>query len=178
MTRALKTVWRRFRRSQAGSATVEFAIVFPAVITVLLSGIELGLVSLQHAMLECAVDITVREIRLGTGSAPQHDQIKDLICDRAEFISDCGSNLRLEMIQIDPRAWASIPVDPDCTDRTEPVQPVRNFVNGQENDLMVLRVCAMIDPIFPTTGLGKSLGTGPGGQFSLVSTTVFVQEPR
>ncbi|GHG90377.1 TadE/TadG family type IV pilus assembly protein [Pseudodonghicola xiamenensis] len=178
MTAALRAALRRLWRQEDGNATIEFAITFPALIILLLSGLELGFVTMQHAMLERAVDQTVRDIRLGTGSAPQHDDIKDMICDRASFIPNCGDNLRLEMIQVDPRAWAGLDTTPDCTDKSEEVAPVRNFVNGQSNDLMILRACAKIDPVFPTTGLGKSLSTDAYGQYALVSTTVFVQEPR
>lgn len=177
MTPALSLL-KRFWRSQTGSATIEFAITFPAVITILLSGIELGFVTLQHSMLERALDLTVREIRLGTGKAPQHDDIKEMICARAGFIPDCNANLRLEMIQVDPRAWSNIDETPDCTDKSEEVAPVRSFVNGQENDLMILRACAKIDPVFPTTGLGKNMVKDEFGQYALVSTSVFVQEPR
>ncbi|MDX2483643.1 MAG: pilus assembly protein [Pseudodonghicola sp.] len=169
---------RRFWRREDGNATIEFVITFPAVLAVLLSGIELGFVTLQQSMLDRAMDLTVREIRLGTGTAPQHDDIKDMICDRAASIRNCSSSLRLEMIQVDPRAWSGLSDTPDCTDQSEEVSPVRNFVNGQENDLMILRACAMVDPIFPTTGLGGSLVKDDYGQFSLTSTTVFVQEPR
>lgn len=169
---------RRFWRDQGGNATVEFVITFPAVITLLLSGLELGFISLQHSMLERAMDLTVREIRLGTGTSPQHDDIKDMICERAAFVPDCATSLRLEMIQVDPRAWSDIPAVPDCTDRSEEVSPVRSFVNGQENELMVLRACAKIDPVFPTSGLGNSLIKDEYGQYSLTATTVFVQEPR
>ena len=87
----------RFRKSESGQSTIEFAITFPAVLVILLSGIELGFVNLHHAMLERAVDMTVRDIRLGTGTAPQHDAIKDLICQRAGFIDNCADSLRLEM---------------------------------------------------------------------------------
>lgn len=169
---------RRFWRDEAGNATIEFAITFPAIITIMLSGLELGFVTLQHAMLERAMDLTVRDIRLGTGSAPQHDQIKDMICTRAGFIPHCATSLRLEMIQVDPRNWSSIDDTPDCTDKSEEVAPVRNFVNGQENELMILRACAKIDPVFPTTGLGENIVKDGAGQYALTSTTVFVQEPR
>ena len=177
MTRALKTVWRRFRRSQAGSATVEFAIVFPAVITVLLSGIELGLVSLQHAMLERAVDITVREIRLGTGSAPQHDQIKQMICDNAMFIRNCDQNLRLEMRPVDIHNFATLDATADCTDSAEPTKPVKEFTPGQQNQLMLLRACLRFDPVFPDAVLGSALDKDASGQSAIVSMTAFVQEP-
>lgn len=178
MMRRIGSLLKQLWRTQTGSATVEFAITFPAVITILLSGIELGFVTLQHSMLERAMDLTVREIRLGTGTAPQHDEIKAMICARAGFIRECRANLRLEMIQVDPRNWTGIDETPDCTDRSEEVSPVRSFVNGQENELMILRACAKIDPVFPTTGLGKNMVKDDFGQYSLVSTSVFVQEPR
>lgn len=168
----------RFRRSEDGGATIEFSIVFPALMFFMLSGIELGMVSLNHVMLERAMDITVRDIRLGTGTAPQHDEIKDLICERAGFISNCSENLRLEMVQVDPRDWTNISTDADCTDQSEEVSPVRSFVNGLENELMILRACAKFKPFFPTTGLGDSLIKDGAGQYSLVSMSAFVQEPR
>lgn len=169
---------RRFWRAEDGNATIEFAITFPAMITIMLSGLELGFVTLQDSMLERAMDLTVREIRLGTGTAPQHDEIKDMICDRAGFISNCSDNLRLEMVQVDPRAWTGISANADCTDQSEDVSPVRNFINGQENELMILRACVKIDPVFPTTGLGKNMSKDAAGQYALTATTVFVQEPR
>ncbi len=43
---------------------------------------------------------------------------------------------------------------------------------------MILRACAKIDPVFPTTGLGKNMVKDGYGQYALTSTTVFVQEPR
>ena len=178
MMRPVKKMLRRFRRSEDGSATIEFAITFPAMILFLLSGIELAFVTLNHVMLERAMDMTVRDIRLGTGTAPQHDEIKDLICQRAGFISDCSSTLRLEMIQVDPRNWLGIPQEVDCVDQSEEVAPVREFVNGLENELMVLRACAKVDPIFPTTGLGDALIKDGAGQYALVAISAFVQEPR
>lgn len=177
MTRLLNLL-RRFRRSDAGTATIEFVFVFPAVITIMLSGIEMGLATLQQAMLERAMDMTVRDIRLGTGTSFQHDTIRNTLCQRAGFIHDCQSNLRLEMVQVDPRNWSGISTEPDCIDHTEDVTPVRSFTSGDENDLMILRACVRIDPIFPTTGLGKQLAKGSGGQYALVATSAFVQEPR
>ena len=175
---SLRQKLRRFTDSETGSATIEFAITFPAMLLILLSGIELAFVNLRHSMLERAVDITVREIRLGTGSAPQHDAIKDMICTRAGFIENCRDNLRLEMIQLDPRNWADVPANADCTDKSEEVAPVRAFVNGLDNELMILRACAKIDPVFPTSGLGADLASGVDGQYALIATTAFVQEPQ
>ena len=167
-----------FSRSEDGSGTVEFALTFPVMLLFMLSGVELGMITLQHSMLERAMDLTVRDIRLGTGGDFQHDDIKDQICELSGFIDDCGENLHLEMIQVDPRDWADIPVNPTCTDQSEEVAPVINFINGQENELMILRACAKISPVFPSTGLGKNVTKDGAGQFALVSISAFVQEPR
>lgn len=169
---------RRFLRREDGHTTVEFAITFPSMLLFMLAGIELAFVTMRHAGLEHALDLTVRDIRLGTGSAPQHDEIKASICARAGFLDNCSEVLRLEMITLDPRDWAGLDDDPDCVDRSEEVAPVRSFVNGQSNELMVLRACAKVDPVFPTTGLGSNIAKDGAGQYQLVSISAFVQEPR
>lgn len=177
MMHRLRNCLSGFRRGEGGQATIEFAITFPAMLFFLLSGVELGMVTLQHAMLERGLDIVVRDIRLGTGSAPQHNDIKEMICDEAGFIDDCYNNLRLEMIQVDPFNWVGLNGAADCTDASQPVSPVRSFVNGQDNELMILRACAKIDPVFPTVGLGANLNKDEAGMFSLVAVSAFVQEP-
>ncbi|MFC3117957.1 TadE/TadG family type IV pilus assembly protein [Jhaorihella thermophila] len=169
---------RRFRRSQTGAGTVEFVLVFPAVMTIMFSGIELGMVTFKQAMLERAMDLTVRDIRLGTGQVMTHDDIRDQLCARSAVITDCQNSLRLEMIRLDPRNWNGALAAPDCINRAEELSPVRNFVNGQENELMLLRACAKFDPIFPSSGLGKQLSDTADGGYALVAVSVFVQEPR
>ncbi|KUJ80565.1 pilus assembly protein TadE [Ruegeria marisrubri] len=176
MIKGLISNLQRFRRRENGTATIEFVIVFPAFMFLVLSGVELALMTLKHAQLERAVDLTVRDIRLNTGANMQHDDIKRFICDRATFISDCSANMRLEMVRQDPFAQVTIPAEPDCTDLSEEVRPVRAFHNGQENELMVLRACAKINPVFPTSAMGKALANAEG-QYALTATTVFVQEP-
>ena len=71
MTRRTLTFLRRFRRSERGAATIEFVITFPALLMMLASAVDLGFISLRHSMLESAMDQVVRDIRLGTGSAPR-----------------------------------------------------------------------------------------------------------
>ncbi len=113
-----------------------------------------------------------------TGTAPQHDTIKDEICEETGFIDDCAFAMRLEMIQVDPRAWEAINPVADCTDASEDVEPVRSFVNGLDNELMVLRAYAKVNPVFATSGFGFNMQKDGAGQYSLIATSVFVQEPR
>ena len=166
----------RFKRSEGGSATVEFVLIFPVFIFFILSALEYAKVTIQQSMLERAVDLTVRDIRLGTGSNPTHDDIKDAICARAATVRECSENLRLEMIVQDAFVGVSLPAQPDCTDNSEGVKPVRKFVNGAPNALMILRVCAKINPVFPTSAMGRALAD-ENGQIALSATIAFVQEP-
>ncbi len=178
MIARFRNATRRFFKAEDGSSTVEFVIAFPVLFTLLLSGIELGVMTLKYSMLERAMDMTVRDIRLGTGTAPQHDDIKDTICERAAFIGSCDETIRLEMIQIDPRNWAGIDANVDCVDRAEEVAPVRNWIDGDENEMMFLRACVKASPMFPSTGLSQSLSVDSAGDYALVVTSAFVQEPR
>jgi hypothetical protein len=178
MIRFINKLTRSFRRSEDGSATVEFVILFVPMFTMLMSAVEVGMIQVHHSMLERAVDMTVRDIRLGTGSAPQHDDIKDIVCTRAGFIDNCSENLRLEMVILDPRNWAGVSAEADCTDRSEEVEPVRSFSNGMDNELMFIRACAKFDPVFPNFGLGQNMIKDGAGSYALIAASAFVQEPR
>jgi hypothetical protein len=168
---------KRGWRDERGTASVEFVVVFPFFLGVLLSSFELSMITMRETMLERALDLTVRDIRLSTGTAPQHDDIKEQVCDLAPVIPDCEQNLRLEMVSIDPQNWVEPDSVFDCTDRSEEVQPVRSFVNGMDNELMLLRACAKFEPIFPGAGLGKQLDKDGAGMAALIATSAFVQEP-
>jgi len=177
MTARLACRLRRFARDPSGSATVEFAIIAPVLIGFIAFAIELGVLSLQAAMLERGLDIAVREVRLGTGTAPEHDEIKDIVCDNATVISDCDAKLRLEMIPTDLRNFATLGGRPDCTDAAEPSKPVRNFIPGGQNQLMLLRACLKYTPLFPEAMLGDVLVKDASGDVALTTVSAFVQEP-
>lgn len=168
----------RFLRRDDGHATIEFAIMIPIFLIILLSAVELGIMTMRYAFLERSLDIVVREIRLSTGVDFSHDVIKDRICEEAPMIPECAANLSLEMVMLNPRAWAGVPQNTVCTNREEEVQPVTAFESGDENQLMVLRACVKMTPLFPTTGLGSQFQKDSAGDYSLVVVNAFVQEPR
>ncbi|MBY6068228.1 pilus assembly protein [Leisingera aquaemixtae] len=178
MIRRTTQALRRFRQREDGNFTVEFVIVLPAFLMVLMSTVELGMINLRHSQLERAVDQTVRDIRLSTGGDMTHDELRDQICTLSGFIDECDTSLRLEMLRLDPFAWTPIDPTPDCIDNAEDVQPVRTFVNGQSNELMFIRACMKFEPIFPTWGLGKDLSKDGDGRVNLIASSAFVQEPR
>ncbi|MEM6480793.1 MAG: TadE/TadG family type IV pilus assembly protein [Pseudomonadota bacterium] len=173
---------RNFIRNEDGNASVEFVLVFPVYLSIMLFSIELGMVTLRATLLERGMDMAVRDIRLGTGTFGNdqkvfHDLIKDEVCNNSIFILDCKNNLRLEMASADIRSFASLDTTIDCTDRAETSEPVLNVTPGQQNELMLLRACLKYDPLFPKALLGEKLIVDGSGQGAVVSTTAFVQEP-
>jgi len=156
---------------------VEFVMVAPFLIAFIVFSFELGLLTLRAAMLERGLDIAVREVRLGTGTAPGHDRIKRIVCDNARVIADCDTQLRLEMIPTDLRSFATLSATPDCTDAARPSKPVRNFIPGGQNQLMLLRACVQYRPLFPEALLGEALVKDSNGDVAITTVSAFVQEP-
>ncbi|MCG7627832.1 pilus assembly protein [Epibacterium sp. MM17-32] len=174
----LASCLRRFRRREEGVASVEFVVVFPLLMMILFSSVELGVITLRQVMLDRAVDLTVRDIRLGTGGNMQHDTIRDAICARTGLVTTCTQSLRLEMVQLDPFNWAGVDTTPDCIESVEEVNPVTTFINGDSNDLMFLRACMSFSPLFPYWGLGDKLQKDGDGRIRLYAASAFVQEPK
>ena len=177
MMNPMKQALARFRGSEDGNASVEFAIIFPVFFVLLMTGIELGLMTLRYAYLERSLDIAVRDVRLSTGEPPTHAELIQTICARASLIDDCSNNLTLEMLPVDPRNWTTLPGTISCTNRAEEVQPVTEFKHGQANQLMIIRACAKFKPLYPSIAFTTALNTDSAGDVPLVATTAFVQEP-
>lgn len=180
MTRLLGRYYRRFRKEESGNASVEFFIIFPTFIILMLMSIELSFITLRHTLLERGMDIAVRQIRLGTGEPSNHAEIKDVICEGAAFIANCDTELRLEMKPVDMRAYAPLDEEVKCIENSEPVDPAvlqQDFVFGGTNELMILRACYRYDPFFPDGLLGQALTKDENGKAAIVTMTAFVQEP-
>lgn len=169
---------RRFVRDEAANATIEFVIIFPVFMMIMLMAIEAGVMLTRQAVLERGLDIAIRDLRLGTWDDPTHDQFKDRICNNVAGVPDCSDNLLLELAPIDTEDWI-LPTDrPSCVDRVEDLEPVITFVEGAGNQLMLVRACFVIDPFFPTTPWGLQLPLDESGGFQMVSASAFANEPR
>ncbi|MFK7940889.1 MAG: TadE/TadG family type IV pilus assembly protein [Roseovarius sp.] len=176
--RALLSHLRRILRKEDGSAAVEFVIVFPVIATMIVMTLEMGFITLRQTLLDRGLDMAVREIRLGTNTEPEYDQIKALVCQNAIFLVDCDQQLFLEMTPTDPRAFVPLDETASCTDEEVPeIRPVRSFTPGQANELVMMRACVLYDPLFPEALLARLLETDGANRAAIVSITAFVQEP-
>ena len=182
MQRVLSNILRRvvrLRRREDGSATIEFVILYPIFMVLFLSGVESGVMMLRHAMLERGVDMSIRTLRLNTDSPPTFDELKSSVCNYAGLIKDCNEAVQIELVSVDTTNWTLAMDEIRCRDRDSDIDPVTEttYSPGASNQLMVMRVCAIVDPIFPGTGLGTIMPVDDSGGYALVTITAYVNEP-
>lgn len=169
---------RRFARDDSGTSTIEFVIIAPVFFMFLFMGVELGLTMTRQVMLDRAVDISVRSLRLGQLQNPTIAQLRSNICANSSVIRDCEENLLLELRRVNTTTW-NFPRDtPSCVNRADNIVPPTQVTGGGSNDLMILRACLIIDPLFPTSRLGLGLPLDASGGYQLFSLSSFVNEPR
>ncbi|MGL5008758.1 MAG: TadE/TadG family type IV pilus assembly protein [Paracoccaceae bacterium] len=178
---------RAFRRNEDGNMTIEFVIVLPLIFSIFMMSFESGLLMMRSVMLERAVDITMRDLRLGRIPNPTSATLKTRICNETVIIKDCNAAIRIEMLPVDLATWNLPTAVPRCVDRTEPVQLPENYTTGGQHELMLTRICVLQKAIFPTLGLSdmfQGIGEGltasqPGGfgEYGLIVMSSFVNEP-
>ena len=174
----MRQAFRRARDDESGTATIPFVIFVPFFMTLMMASLELGVLMTRWVMLERALDLTVRDLRLGHLPDITHNEFRDKVCERSALLPDCKNVLLIELRPIDTNTWEPLANGPICVDRSQSIQPVTTFNQGGGDQLMLIRACAKFDPIFPTTGLGKQLKKDGAGQFALIAMSAFVQEPE
>jgi hypothetical protein len=178
MLKAFLNQIKRFTRRQDGSATVEFVIVFPIFMVIFMSVFEGGLLMTRLVMLDRGLDITVRAIRLAPSSTNiTHESVKDMICANALILQDCEDQIQVEMVVISADTWTMPDASADCIDRTSVIDPVITFSGGEENDIMFIRACVVVDPMFSSSGLGLALSKDDSGGVRILATSAFAIEP-
>jgi Flp pilus assembly protein TadG len=174
--RSVSQILRRLRRED-GNATIEFVLIFPALITLFLMVFETGLLMTRGVMLDRAVDISMRELRLGTLTPMSAAGLKQSICDNSVIIPNCQNVVTLELRPISTATWTPLNDATTCVDRSATVQPALEFTPGIQNEMMLVRVCAVFDPFFPTTGLAARMQLDSTGGYALVAMSAYVNEP-
>lgn len=169
-------ILRSYGRDRSGAAAVEFALVAPIFFAIVFSTFEAGWMVIQSTMLDRAVDLAVREIRVGAVSAPKdQSQIKAAVCSQAYLLVNCSSGIVVEMTDVSSGALPSNGTP--CIDRGSNVAPVVAFSPGQRGSIMYVRACFTTDPITPLLGLALSLPKDGKGGYFLSSSSAFVNEP-
>jgi hypothetical protein len=176
MTR--KPLHRRFARNESGSATLEFVIMVPIVLTLLFSAIDFGVVMIRQVYLDRAVDMAAREIRLGQNVGTPA-QFRQRICDRTIMVRECTQNLAVELRPINTASWAGLNAPAQCVNRDAEIAPVLEFNPGMgAQELMLIRACLVAEPFIRLTGVIIGMPLDPSGRYAVVARTAWVNEPR
>lgn len=182
------TRFARFLADERGTATIEFVFMVPIVLLIFMASVESSLYMARYVMLERSVDIVVRDIRLGRLDGLTHTQLKQRICQTSALVSSTQACVDLMLIWMQPintADFAMVAPPRRCVDRSEPIDPLApepgntEFSYGSDNDIMLMRICLKERPMFPTSVIGAGLiADGEGdGNYALLATTVFVNEP-
>lgn len=172
MTNLLKLM-RRFRTDERGTSTLEFILVATTFLTGFFWVFEAGLILTKKVMLERALDMTVRELRLHSSPTFTHDYIKARICKEALLLDDCEDNLLLELEVLDLSAGFTTPFS--CVDKEKDITPVTTWEPGQRNEIVYMRACVIVYPML--TGAMALFKDASEKGVPLVADTAFVNEP-
>lgn len=175
--RVLPRFFRRVRRED-GTATIEFVFVVPIIMTIFMASIEAGFYMAKHVMMERGLDMVMRELRLGNLGMVDHNSLRTLICQATPILANCENILKVEMRPISTATFNMPTAPATCINRGEAVEPLTDFTPGGSHEIMIVRICAVQDPIFPSTGIGLQLRADAQGGYQMVASSVFVNEPR
>ena len=166
-----------FRRED-GSVTVEFVIIFPLMFSIFLASIDAGFTMVRQAMLDRAVDLAIRQVRLGQIRNDGSQRLSELICANSILLPNCVNNIAVEMQRLQPGQTTGLDAPFRCVRAEEPVRPALNFTTGAQNDLMVVRVCVSSNPLIRLTGFLSAMPINEQGTYQLTAGAIFVNEPR
>lgn len=132
---------------ERGGATVEFVLLLPAFLMVFISSMEGALLLTRQVMLERAVDIAVREVRISQGEVITRNHVRSRICERARILPECDTSLVVEMVEIPTPTYAMPATDIPCVSKLDSVMPDADFLENRLNRMVLLRVCYAVRPM-------------------------------
>jgi len=165
-----------FGRDTSGNATMEFVMLFPFLLYMIFSIAEVGVMMTRTVMLDRGLDIAIRDLRLGLLPGVTHDDIKTIICDGAFLLGECEDTVMLNLEPLTDYA-AFVSTGADCVDRTSEIEPTITFNPGTESQIMYVRVCLVVDPLFPGSGIGAMLPKDASGGYQIIAKSAFMNEP-
>lgn len=175
---------RTFLKDDSGAATIEFLFVFPILFTIFTASFESSMYMARYVMFERAVDLTVRQLRLRTMVNPTHELLKETICRNGmliESVTECKQSMKIWMQPIDTGTFAMSAPPRSCVDKSQPIDtdepPATQYALGVENEIMLLRICMKINPVFPTTAVSVKMPVEDDGSVVMLVTSTFVNEP-
>ncbi len=169
----------RLLRREEGGAAVGLVLMLPMFLYVFMAAFEIGLYMTRLTLLDRAIDITAREIRLGNLEDPTPANIKAMICQNASIVPNCMTTLKLSLERVATTNWTMPATETVCINRSDEVEPVTALdPNPTERKvLMIMRGCLIADALFPSIGVAAALPLDGKGGYRLAAVSAFLNEP-
>jgi len=143
----------------SGAATLEFVVLVPFLMIVIFMFAEIGILTGRKVLLKRGVSIAARDIRLG--DAVSEADFRTTVCKNAFLITSCVSDLRVEMVSHDAASGQNPNSTVYCPNRFpdegDPVVPVTGYQNGVDGDIMIIKACLIVSPVFPGAAFAAGL---------------------
>lgn len=180
----LKSVKRAAQRMGAalkdrkGSAAVEFALVAPPFLALMMSTFEVGWFYFAASQVDAATIETARLVRTGQVQKAGFDKqdFFNEVCPNIQIFGDCDETLTVEVTVFDSFAELAADTSPVVCTNDEPAEiAALAFDPGTDNSIVRLRVCLLYKTINPTIGVNVSETSE--GKRRVFGTYIFQNEP-
>lgn len=169
---------KRLGIDRSGAAAVEFAILAPIFLALLFSILEAGYYFFVNSAVDAANTHAARLIRTGQAQdgALDRDAFFDEICDVVRVFGNCEERLTVDVSRFSSfSALASDVSNPVCRDADQSLIDDLPFATGGARDIVRVRVCFLYRGFNPALGL--NLQRAANGDFQMLSTSIFRNEP-
>lgn len=179
LKRLLHKSLRKFGISESGASTVEFIMYIPVYFTLIFGTFEAGWIMTKFMQVERGLDVAMREVRLGNIADPSYEALRDRICGFIGGVNDCADSITItaDIISVGDSVDQS---RPECVDRTNAAgsfTPADGFTAGGSNEMVLIKLCAVVDPLIPNFGLVWLLPLDESGGFQIRAASAFLNEP-
>jgi hypothetical protein len=130
-------------------------------------------------MLERAIDMSVRDLRIDAQARIEPADLREAICDRMRIAPNCIDDLVVSLVEISQTDWQLPRASQACRNRTAPILAPLPFAVGsaRAGKLVLLRACLPIDPILPGSAFGARVVV-EDGTARLLAMSLFTVEPQ
>ena len=169
----------RFWHRENGVSAIEFAIVGPIHLALMLSILEIGLICTRISLLENAMAKASKFIYTGAaaGDIVTRADLENFICDQiGVFVVACEDNISLDLVPITDLQTTAVTAM-ECRDAAVDIEPAVQFEPGVGSSIVLMRVCITADVFVPGMGYGLAMTKTENNRYQIISTTAFVNEP-
>lgn len=166
---------KKLLNNEKGTAAIEFSLVALPLFFLIFVTLEVGWIMIQRASANGAMEMVTRQIYLGrtNGGRLTQADLEEFFCDRASTIPSCQQNTLIEMQVV--KNFNSFPnTAAACRDSDVPIDPNVAYENGDESEIVFMRMCIRVPLLTPVGAKLLGLQRTASGKYSIVLKTAFV----